>query len=113
MKVGFIGLGRMGQGMARRILSDGHNLAVYDVVSERVAEFAAAGAHGASSVAELCSGREVVITMLAEDAHVIEVATTAGGLCDSLPSGAIHLAMGTYGIATIRQLGTVHTRAKQ
>ena len=46
MKVGFIGLGRMGQGMARRILGDGHDLSVYDVVSDRVAEFAAAGARG-------------------------------------------------------------------
>jgi 3-hydroxyisobutyrate dehydrogenase-like beta-hydroxyacid dehydrogenase len=113
MKVGFIGLGRMGQGMARRILGDGHDLAVYDVVSDRVAEFAAAGARGATSVSDMCSGREVVITMLAEDTHVIEVATGKGGLCDSHAAGAIHLAMGTYGIATIRQLGAVHTRAKQ
>jgi 3-hydroxyisobutyrate dehydrogenase-like beta-hydroxyacid dehydrogenase len=51
--------------------------------------------------------------MLAEDAHVIEVATGTGGLCDSLAPGAVHLAMGTYGIATIRQLGAVHSRAKQ
>lgn len=113
MKVGFIGLGRMGQGMARRILGDGHDLAVYDVVSERVAEFAAAGARGATSVSDMCSACEVVITMLAEDAHVIEVATGKGGLCDSLAPGAVHLAMGTYGIATIRQLGAVHSRAKQ
>ena len=113
MKVGFIGLGRMGQGMARRILGDGHDLAVYDVVSERVAEFAAAGARGATSVSDMCSGREVVITMLAEDTHVIEVAAGKGGLCDSLASGSIHLAMGTYGIATIRQLGAVHAAAKQ
>ena len=34
MKVGFIGLGRMGKGMARRILGEGHDLAVYDVVRE-------------------------------------------------------------------------------
>ncbi len=112
MKVGFIGLGRMGQGMARRILGDGHDLAVYDVVSERVAEFAAAGARGATSVSDMCSGREVVITMLAEDAHVIEVATGTGGLCDSLAPGAVHLAMGTYGIATIRQLGAVHSASQ-
>ena len=35
MKVGFIGLGRMGSGMARRILSGGHELAVYDVAPRR------------------------------------------------------------------------------
>ena len=32
MNVGFIGLGRMGQGMAQRILSGGHSLAVHDAV---------------------------------------------------------------------------------
>ena len=33
MKVGFIGLGRMGQGMARRILGAGHELSVFDMVA--------------------------------------------------------------------------------
>jgi 3-hydroxyisobutyrate dehydrogenase-like beta-hydroxyacid dehydrogenase len=113
MKVGFIGLGRMGQGMARRIAGGGHDLAVYDVVPERVAEVAATGARAASSVADLCSEREVVITMLAEDTHVIDVTLGAGGLRDSLPPGAIHLAMGTYGIATIRALAAAHLPAKQ
>jgi 3-hydroxyisobutyrate dehydrogenase-like beta-hydroxyacid dehydrogenase len=113
MHIGFIGLGRMGQGMARRILSGGHDLSVFDVLSERTAEFATAGARAAASVSDLCSGRRVVITMLAEDAHVLEVASGVGGLRDSLPAGAIHLAMGTYGIPTIRALGAIHGAANQ
>ena len=36
MNVGFIGLGRMGSGMARRILGAGHDLAVYDLVREQI-----------------------------------------------------------------------------
>ena len=113
MKVGFIGLGRMGQGMARRILDGGHDLAVYDVITDRTAEFAAAGAKAAASVADVCAGRDVVVTMLAEDAHVVDVAVARGGLRDSLAAGAIHLAMGTYGIATIRTLAAVHAPAGQ
>ena len=113
MKVGFIGLGRMGQGMAHRILGGGHDLIVYDVVGERVAEFSAAGARAASSVADVCDGQEAVITMLAEDAAVMDVTLGAGGLRDSLSAGAIHLAMGTYGIATIRALAAAHTGAHQ
>jgi 3-hydroxyisobutyrate dehydrogenase-like beta-hydroxyacid dehydrogenase len=113
MKVGFIGLGRMGKGMARRILDAGHDLAVYDVVREATAEFATAGARVASSVKELCGDREVVVTMLVEDATVMDVALTAGGMRDSLPAGAIHLAMGTYGVATIRALADAHTKANQ
>ena len=113
MRVGFIGLGRMGAGMAHRLLAGGHDLAVFDVMHERTAELASAGARAATSVADLCAGREVVITMLAEDAHVHAVAFAAGGLQDSLSAGAIHLAMGTYGIGTIRALVAAHDKSGQ
>ena len=113
MRVGFIGLGRMGRGMAHRILSGRHDLAVYDVASQATVEFAKEGAYIASSVEDLCKDREVVITMLAEDAHVNDVAFGRGGLCASLPAGAIHIASGTYGIATIRALEAAHAKAKQ
>jgi 3-hydroxyisobutyrate dehydrogenase-like beta-hydroxyacid dehydrogenase len=108
MKVGFIGLGRMGQGMARRILGGGHDLAVYDVARAQTVDIAAAGARAASSVADVCDGRDVVVTMLVEDVTVIDVAVRPGGLRDSLPDGAIHLAMGTYGVAAIRTLAAAH-----
>jgi len=113
MNVGFVGLGRMGSGMAQRILARGHDLAVYDVMTDRTVELAGAGARAASSIADVCNGRDVVITMLAEDAHVHAVAFGAGGLCESLPAGAVHLAMGTYGIATIRALTAAHAKAGQ
>jgi len=113
MKVGFIGLGRMGKGMARRILDSGHEFAVYDVVPQATAEFGAAGARVASSVADLCKGTEIVVTMLVEDATVIDVVQRAGGMRDSLSAGAIHLAMGTYGVATIRTLAEAHAKAGQ
>jgi len=113
MRVGFIGLGRMGKGMAHRILSGGHDLAVYDVFPQATVEFAKGGAHIASSVKDLCKDREVVITMLAEDSAVNEVALGPGGLCASLPEGAIHMASGTYGIASIRALEAAHSKAKQ
>src|SRR5438045_3572086 len=113
MNVGFIGLGRMGSGMAGRILEAGHDLVVYDVFRPSTEKAAAAGARVASSITELCDGRDVVITMLAEDAAVHAVAFGDEGLCAALPAGAIHLAMGTYGIATIRALTTAHAAAKQ
>src|SRR5207249_7526857 len=58
MNVGFIGLGRMGSGMARRILGAGNDLAVYDVVREATAPFAAAGARVASRSEERRVGKE-------------------------------------------------------
>jgi 3-hydroxyisobutyrate dehydrogenase-like beta-hydroxyacid dehydrogenase len=113
MNVGFIGLGRMGRGMARRILVGGHNLAVYDIAASQVADAVEAGASAPATVAEACRDREVVVTMLVEDATVADVALRPGGIRDSLPMGSIHLAMGTYGVATIRRLSAAHAEANQ
>jgi 3-hydroxyisobutyrate dehydrogenase-like beta-hydroxyacid dehydrogenase len=113
VKVGFIGLGRMGQGMARRIQSGGHSLAVHDIVMSQVAEAVALGASAAATVAEVSQGRDIVVTMLVEDATVTEVALGQGGIRDSLPAGSIHLAMGTYGVAAIRTLAAAHAARNQ
>jgi 3-hydroxyisobutyrate dehydrogenase-like beta-hydroxyacid dehydrogenase len=113
MKVGFIGLGRMGRGMAQRILETGHDLTVFDVAAAAAEPLAKAGATVASSVAELAAASEVVVTMLVHDEAIRSVALAAGGLCDSLPDGAIHVVMGTHGIATVRELEERHRAAGQ
>jgi 3-hydroxyisobutyrate dehydrogenase-like beta-hydroxyacid dehydrogenase len=113
MKVGFIGLGRMGHGMAHRILGAGHELTVFDLVAAATEPFAAAGANVAASVAELAGKSEVVVSMLVHDAAIRSVALDAGGLCESLPGGAIHLVMGTHGVATVRELEERHDAAGQ
>ena len=113
MNVAFIGLGRMGKGMARRILGAGQQLAVYDVARPAVDALAVEGARAAGSVPDVCQACEVVVTMLVEDAAVVDLVVRPGGLRDSLPKGAIHLAMGTYGVAAIRQMAAAHAGAGQ
>src|SRR5262244_4350568 len=68
MKVGFIGLGRMGQAMARRILDGGHELAVYNRTPDKVRALGDSGARIVGSVAEVTCYGEAVFTMLADDA---------------------------------------------
>jgi len=113
MKVGFIGLGRMGSGMARRILDAGHDLFVYDALASQTTALASAGARAVGSIREVCDGRDVVVTMLVEDAAVADVAFGASGLCASLPRGAIHLVMGTHGVSMVRSLEARHADAGQ
>jgi 3-hydroxyisobutyrate dehydrogenase-like beta-hydroxyacid dehydrogenase len=113
MKVGFIGLGRMGSGMAHRILGAGHDLAVFDVVRAQLEPFEKAGARAAGSIAEVCADRDVVVTMLVEDTAVLDVVLQPRGLRDSLPTGAIHMASGTHGVGTIRALEDAHAKAGQ
>ncbi|MEA2347361.1 MAG: 6-phosphogluconate dehydrogenase, partial [Thermoleophilaceae bacterium] len=52
-ELGMVGLGRMGAGIVRRLMREGHTCVVYDVNSDTVAELVADGAVGASSLAEL------------------------------------------------------------
>lgn len=113
MRVGFVGLGRMGSGMARRVIEGGHDVAVYDVSRGAVDKLVDAGARGTASLAEVCDGRDVVITMLVEDATVVDATVRPGGLKASMAKDAIHLAMGTYGVAAIRTMASAHLAAGQ
>lgn len=113
MKVGFVGLGRMGQGMAGRILDAGNELAVFDLVAEATEPLAEAGAVVAGSIKELAAGAEVIVSMLVHDAAIRSVAFDEDGLCDSLAAGSIHVLMGTHGVATVRELEQRHRDAGQ
>jgi 3-hydroxyisobutyrate dehydrogenase-like beta-hydroxyacid dehydrogenase len=111
MKLGFIGLGRMGTAMARRLVEAGHDLAVYN--RTRAKADALAGARVADSVDDVARHGELVITMLTDDAALEAVAAGEGGLLEALPRGAIHLAMGTHGVAAIAAMRDRHAAAGQ
>jgi 6-phosphogluconate dehydrogenase len=53
MKIGMVGLGRMGANMVRRLLQHGHECVVYDVSADAVKQMASEGAQGAESLADL------------------------------------------------------------
>ena len=55
MQLGMIGLGRMGNGLVRRLMQDGHECVVYDVTETAVKELADAGATGSSSLKDFAS----------------------------------------------------------
>src|SRR5215813_9234023 len=99
MKVGFIGLGRMGQAMARRLLDAKHDVGVYNRTPEKAKPLADAGAKILTTIAEAARYGEVVYTMLADDAALGEVLLLDGvGLLNALPKGGIHVCAGTHGI---------------
>ena len=85
---------------------------MFDVVAAATAPFAEAGARVSRSVRDL-AGSEVVVSMLVEDAIIRDVALGAGGLCESLGKGAIHVVMGTHGVAMVRELEARHAAAGQ
>ena len=113
MNVGFIGLGRMGRGMAGRLLAAGHDLAVYNRTRAKADALGEAGAKVVASIAELVRHGDVTITMLADDPALEAVALHRGGLVEALPKGAIHMVMGTHGVDVVRRVGASHAAAGQ
>ena len=102
MRIGFIGLGRMGQGMASRLLGGGHDLLVYNRTSGKTAELAKAGARVATSISEVCRDRDAVISMVADDAALEGVTLGPGGVREHLPKGAVYCSMGTHSAGVIQ-----------
>ena len=113
MKAGFIGLGRMGQAMARRLLDGGHDLGVYNRTAEKLKPLIGLGAKALDSIKAAATYGEAVFTMLADDAAVIEVASKPGGLVESLPRGGIHICAGTHSVACVAALSERHGKAGQ
>lgn len=88
MKVGFVGLGQMGHGMASNLLRAGHDVAVYNRSPGKADDLIARGARNAASIAEVC-GSDVVMTMLADDKAVEHVALGEAGIVANLAESAI------------------------
>jgi len=66
-RIAFLGLGRMGLGMAGRLLRAGHDVAVFNRTASRAEPLVRAGARLAASPREACEGAEAVIAMTADD----------------------------------------------
>jgi 3-hydroxyisobutyrate dehydrogenase-like beta-hydroxyacid dehydrogenase len=112
MKLGFIGLGRMGTAMARNLLKAGHEVTVYNRTPDKARALAAQGARVATRVADACRGA-AVISMLANDEAVHSVVFEAGGVLESAGRGALHISMSTISVGLSAQLATAHAAAGQ
>jgi len=103
-KIGFVGLGIMGEPMCRNVLSKGHEVTVYNRTRAKMEPLVAAGAKAAPSLAELVRGSEVVITMVADPAAVRDVVTAKGGILSAVSPGTIHVDMSTVSPETSREV---------
>ncbi len=82
MEIGFIGLGKMGFPMARRLIEAGHQLTVFDTRKEAVDKLTAMGAQAASSPKDIADRVETVMASLPSLQASLEVATGAGGVIE-------------------------------
>jgi len=112
MKIGFIGLGKMGSGIAANLLKAGHEVTVFNRTPGKDESLVKQGAQRAAQIADACRG-EAVLTMLSDDPAVESVAFGAGGIADSMGKGAIHVSLSTISVALSQKLTTAHAERKQ
>ena len=112
MNVGFIGLGRMGAGMARNLVKAGHHVTVFNRTPAKAEALIREGAQAAARIAEACRG-DAVVTMLANDEAVESLVLGRDGVVANLPPGALHVSSSTISVALSQRLADAHGKAGQ
>jgi 3-hydroxyisobutyrate dehydrogenase-like beta-hydroxyacid dehydrogenase len=112
MKVGFIGLGHMGAGMAGNLLKAGHEVTVYNRTRAKAEALVRRGAEEAATIPDACRG-DAVFTMLANDDAVEDVVFGEHGILESLPAGAIHISSSTISVGLAERLAAAHAGVGQ
>jgi 3-hydroxyisobutyrate dehydrogenase-like beta-hydroxyacid dehydrogenase len=112
MKLGLIGLGKMGTGMAKSWLRAGHQLIVYNRTRDKAEALRAEGAHVATSLAEVCA-TGFAATMVADDSALEALVFAADGILASLPKNGIHISHSTVSVALSDRLAGDHKKAGQ
>jgi 3-hydroxyisobutyrate dehydrogenase-like beta-hydroxyacid dehydrogenase len=113
MKVGFLGLGQMGAGIAANILKAGHDLVVWNRSPEKAEPLVRNGAVMARTPREAANGREIVLTMLADDGALEAVLSGDDGLIAGLAANAMHASVSTIAVATADAVAARHARHGQ
>jgi 3-hydroxyisobutyrate dehydrogenase-like beta-hydroxyacid dehydrogenase len=111
MQVAVLGLGKMGEPIARRLVDAGHTLAVWNRTAERASGLADSGARVLSTPREAWDAAEVCVTTLLDDAALLEVTTGADGLLAPGEDGRVLVDMSTVSPDASRQVAAAAAEA--
>jgi len=103
-KIGFVGLGIMGKPMAKNLIKAGYNLAVYDIVPEKVSELVRAGAKRGRSGKDVAARSEIVITMLPNSPQVMDAVLGQDGILEGAKAGTILIDMSSIAPRVSREI---------
>jgi len=110
MQIGFIGLGRMGSGLAKNLLKAGYTLHVYDISQQAVKSLVALGAQSASSALELVHSCDVLFTSLPLPQDVETLLLGDTGCLNALPADSVVIDVSTIDPQTARRLADAATQ---
>ncbi len=103
-KIGFVGLGVMGKPMAKNLVRAGYSLTVFDVKPEPVEELAQMGADKGVSPADVAAKCDVIVTMLPNSPHVINVISGKDGILETATEGKIIIDMSSISPVVSKQM---------
>jgi 3-hydroxyisobutyrate dehydrogenase len=103
--VAFIGLGRMGHGMAGRYLDGGFTVAVWNRSKAKADDLVSRGARWASSPADAADGADAVVTMVADDEASRAVWLGKDGAAETAKAGALAIECSTVSYQHALDLG--------
>lgn len=103
-KVGFVGLGIMGGGMARNLLKAGFELAVWNRTRERMAPLVEAGALPAASAKDLAACTSIIVTCVSDTPDVEEVVLGDGGVLEGARPGSLLIDTSTISPVRTREM---------
>ncbi len=103
MKIGFIGLGLMGESMSENIIKkcSQDEVYVYDINEEKINQLVDCGAKGAESIAQIGEVCDVIISMVPKSEHVVSVYNE---LLSTVKEGKIYIDMSTISPKISREL---------
>jgi 3-hydroxyisobutyrate dehydrogenase-like beta-hydroxyacid dehydrogenase len=113
MRIGFVGLGQMGAAVAANLVRASYDVAIWNRSPEKARPLVAAGATLVDSPKAAAANREIVFTMLADDAALESVLAGVDGLAAGLRREALHISMSTIAVATADRVAALHRARDQ
>lgn len=108
LTLGFVGLGAMGQPIARHLLTAGYQLRVYNRDPHKAEVLETLGAQVCQHPREVGAPGGTVITMISDDAALEQVTLGTEGILGQLGPGGVHVVMSVISPATTRTMAELH-----
>jgi 3-hydroxyisobutyrate dehydrogenase len=102
--IGYIGLGAMGSNMVARLLDKGHNVTGYNRTRSKAEWLIEKRMNWADSPAQVCAAADVILSMVTNDAAIIDIAEGPSGLLAAMTPEKLWVDMSTVSASTARSL---------
>ena len=112
MRIAFLGLGKMGSGVARLLIQKGYDVAVWNRTADAAEPLTQLGATAAETPAQAVEDAQIVFTMVHDDAALESILFEQGAL-EAISPNAIHVTLSTISVTLAERLEQEHATRNQ